>query len=158
MTATTYTVTRDGDAVLTRSRKEAAIALAKVAHGDAEGRSAVAVVTGAGTEVFRLEPIVTAAGRAKPFGRTETPNFEFEPVEGFTPAYARNRIKTVVFRANDRSGWLVVDFRPEGGRFEVANTNEARAVTNRLQQEARQAKAQAIADAKAAKEQELVAA
>jgi hypothetical protein len=151
MTNTTKYEIRANDAVVAiRSKKDAAIKLAHGEHQVAQGKSTVTVVTNAGTEVFRMEAVVAKAGRAKPFGRTEVPNFPFEPLEGHTVAYVRNRIKTVVFRADDRSGYVVVN-TVTGRQYKVENTSAARRITNGLQFTHRADRARAIAQAKADK-------
>lgn len=70
-----------------------------------------------------------------PWERVETPKFAAPTVEGFRPAYQRVRIQTVVYRAIDETGWLVVNYGT-GERNLVSTTAQARAITNRMRAEA----------------------
>lgn len=159
MTHTTYTVFAGDDNVTTRSRKQSAIDIAVAQHQASQGAVTFTVRTNVGTEVFRMESVTPKAGRAKPFGRIETPNFEFEPVDGADEvAYVRNRIKTVVLRRNDKTGYVVLDTRTNT-RHNADSTKTARQVTNRLQTErkvqvAAQRDAAAAAKAKAKQDRE----
>ncbi|HEV7950662.1 MAG TPA: hypothetical protein VGP24_12930 [Glaciihabitans sp.] len=148
---TQYTVKVDGEAILTRSAKPAAIKQAEELHAKGESRNEVEVVTGAGTVVFALTALVAAPKRAKPNTRTEVPNFEVPEIDGYVVAYTRNRIQTAVLRGAE--DLLVVDTRTDD-RYHVANTTEARQVTNTLQAERKAAVTKARAEAKAAKQAE----
>jgi hypothetical protein len=128
-------VTSDID---TRSKKGAAIELAEQYLAENEG-VIVRVITNAGNVVETLGEAldetpaeeVVVSNRTKPWSRTVEAGFDAPEVEGFTLAYTRNRIATGVYRANDKSGWLVLDTR-DGSRTEVENTKLAREITNEL--------------------------
>ena len=139
--------------VATRSEKEAAIKLADATHAENAGMLTVTVTTEAGTEVHRvdsiLEPdevetepvdetadvdddaVAVVSTRTKPWTRTAEARFDAPELEGWTLAYTRTRTKTAIYRANDKSGWLVLDTR-DGSRFEFENTKTAREKTNEL--------------------------
>jgi len=135
--------------VATRSEKEAAIKLADATHAENAGMLTVTVTTEAGTEVHRvdsiLEPdevetesvdetdaeVAVVSNRTKPWTRTAEARFDAPELEGWTLAYTRTRTKTAIYRANDKSGWLVLDTR-DGSRFEFENTKTAREKTNEL--------------------------
>lgn len=147
---TTYTVFLNGTEVETRSRKESAIQIADSKAAE-NPFATLTVVTSAGTEVHRVEPPVSKGKNFKPWTRTETPKFEAPEIAGFTPAYVRNRIGAVVYRANDRSGWLVVETKT-GKQHNAVNTAEAREITNKLAADRRAAKEAEAKEAKEAKE------
>ena len=148
--------------IASRSEKDAAIALAEATHAENAGMLTVSVLTEKGTEVFRLDsvmeadepddlpetmdepsadgeaedapeaPVATTTGRTKPWTRVAEARFEAPEVEGYTLAYTRTRTKTGVYRANDKSGWLVLDTR-SGEQVVVENTVQAREKTNALE-------------------------
>jgi hypothetical protein len=179
---------QDGDwaTVDTRSEKDAAIKLADDLHASEGGMVAFQVVTDAGTVVYELtsvdedeqvketEEVPVEGGeegetvtviRTRPWSRVATPRgFEAPEIEGYTVAYTRSRTKVAIYRADDRSGWLVLDTR-DGSQTKHENTKEARFHTNeltaaftreqaQLKAEAKAAKAKEIADKKAAREAE----
>jgi hypothetical protein len=121
---TKYSVMVGGTEVATRSSKPAAIALAETHKGSQE----VTVVTSAGNTVHTVKAVTQ---RAKPWTRTETPKFEAPEVEGFVAAYQRVRVGAVVYRALDKSGYLVLQ-PATGFRMEAENTTVAREITNAL--------------------------
>lgn len=141
--STKYTVATVNGEIATRSSKASAIKLAD----ENRGPVAVTVTTGAGNVVHTVDPVGT---RAKPFTRTETPTFEAPELKGFVAAYTRARIQTVVYRAVDRSGYLVLHV-PTETRLEAANTTEAREHTNALAAAHKEAKAKLEAEQKAEK-------
>ena len=158
MSNTTYTVFVDDAAVEgeTRSKKAKAIELAEL---HTEG--VVEVRTDAGTVVWpeTTDEVETPAKVGGPWTRIESGvKFEAPEIEGYVLAYARNRVEAGVYRALDKSGWLVVQ---GDERWEVKNTTEAREITNDLAAKhrekikaAKEAEAKAKAEAKAAKEKE----
>ena len=133
---TRYNVIVNDEIVSTFSKKARAIEAAEALKGE----SLVEVKTEAGTVVHEVAP---AGTRAKPFTRTETVRVEgAEDIEGFVAAYQRTRVGAVVYRALDKSGYLVV--QPSTGiRLEVANTTEARLATNEMAAVRKAAKAAA---------------
>lgn len=147
MPSTTYEVKVNGETVETRSKRDKAIAVAEAL--DAVGT--IEVVTNAGTVVHTIER-GEAGTHFKPWTRVEQPTkFEAPAIAGYTPAYVRNRVKAIVYRANDRSGWLVLDTVSDA-RTECKTTAEAREVTNAMAVAHKEAKEAAAAEAKAAKE------
>lgn len=123
-----------------RSRRQAA---EKLANELFDGTTTVQVVTAAGNVLLSL---AARGKRFAPWTRTET--VDAPAIAGFTPAYTRNRVGAVVYRANDKSGWLVVT---ADSQVNAANTAEARAITNQLAADHRDAVAQDKAEAKAAR-------
>lgn len=151
---TTYSIIVNDEIVGTKSKKDRAIEVAEAQHAEDRTRE-VKVVTNAGTEVLVLEAKVPGA---KPWTRTEDHELELEVPDGYTVAYTRNRVGALVARADDKSGWVVIT---ADGVTEVANTKEAREVTNALataHKERRAAELEAEkaekAEAKAKREQE----
>jgi len=143
MSNSSYTVVSAEGLIATRSSKASAIKLADEARGDLE----IIVTTSRGTVVHTVRPL---RERAKPFTRTEVPTFEAPAVKGFTVAYTRARIQTVVLRADDKSGYLVLHV-PTGVKTEAANTTEAREITNKLGEALAKQKAEKAAEEKAEK-------
>jgi hypothetical protein len=94
------------------------------------------------------------SNRTKPWTRVTTANgFEAPELEGYTLAYTRSRTKVAIYRANDKSGWLVLDTR-DGSQTVHENTTEARLHTNRLTDAFNTEQAKARADEKEAKAKE----
>lgn len=157
---TKYNVTVNGEVVETKSKKSTAVEHANALFAEDKTRE-IKVVTESGTEVHTLSPKTSGA---KPWTRTETyDGLEIEVPAGYTVAYKRTRVGAVVARADDKSGWLVLQVDAEP--IEAANTVEARQITNdlaaayktRKAEEAEQA-AKAKADAKAKRDAERAAA
>ena len=140
---TTYTVSTATSTIGTRSSKQAAIKLAEAN----KGTDAVEVHTNKGTLVHTVPAVGT---RAKPFTRTEVPSFDAPAREGFEVAYSRKRVAAVIYRATqpaeDEDRYLVVQLTT-GAEWAVANTTEARKVTNALADIRRKAQAEAAAQA-----------
>lgn len=150
---TQYLVLVGGKEVGRKSKKATAIDFAEGLRAE-NPDATIEVQTGAGTVVHTVKMKGT---HAKPWTRTETHDgIEVEVPRGYTVAYTRKRVGAVVARADDKSGWVVLT--ESGDSYEVANTIEAREVTNTLaaehakQREAeKKAEAKRKADAKAAK-------
>lgn len=143
--ATTYLVLVAGTEVARKSKKQSAVDFAEGLRVE-NPTDTIEVHTGAGTVVHSVKVKGT---HAKPWTRTETHDgMEVEVPAGFTVAYTRKRVGAVVARADDKSGWVVLT---EGGdTYEVANTVEAREVTNQLAAQHREERAaQLEADKKA---------
>jgi hypothetical protein len=67
-----------------------------------------------------------------PFERVETPAVpNAREFKGFIPAYQRTRCGAVVYRALDKSSWLVLDTNTHGRRL-VATTKAACALTKAM--------------------------
>ena len=72
--------------------------------------------------------------RARPYTRRETDWTLSEAVslpDGYTPAYQRKRIHTLVLRADDRSGYLLLNTQT-GATIPASGTVDARDKTNKL--------------------------
>jgi hypothetical protein len=177
--STTYIIQANGEEIGTRSDKEAAIKFADAAHAENAGMLEVTVATDHGTVVHTIASIaesdepevetvvegeddeepeteVATSARTKPWTKTAVATFEAPEIEGYTLAYTRSRTKTGVYRANDKSGWLVLDTR-SGERFEFENTATARTKTNALEAAYKVARAEQLAREKAAKAEEAAA-
>lgn len=139
---TTYIISANGAEVGTRTEKAAAIKLAeKVAQAS---KTAVAVTTIAGYEVFALAmpaaPVLKKA-RAKRWTRTEAlPDGAVIPADT-TPAYVRSRIGVAVFRKDDLTGYVVASYVTGEPVAEVGTTKEACKITDQLAIDAKAAKA-----------------
>lgn len=153
---TTYLVLVGGTEVARKSKKASAITAADALR-DENPNEEITVQTSAGHVVHTVKMKGT---HAKPWTRTETHDgIEVEVPNGYTVAYTRKRVGAVVARADDKSGWVVLT--ESGDRYEVANTVQAREVTNTLaveyarkRDEEKAAAAQEKAERKAAREQE----
>jgi hypothetical protein len=164
---TQYLILVAGEQVDSKSKKDRAIAVAEGLRAE-NPEATIEVQTGSGNVVHTVKVKGT---HAKPWTRTEThEGMEIEVPAGYVVSYTRKRVGAVVARSEAKDGLLVLT--ESGDRFEVANTKEAREVTNDLaakhrearetdKQADKQARAEAMvkreqdrAEAKAAKEAE----
>lgn len=144
-----YSVKRaDGAVIASRSRKEAAMALAQVAANEAG--EVVEVVTQAGNVVGQVAPaeVVAVARQRKPRARNYTrvdakPGLE---ISGYELAYTRTAVNVGVYREislvkNNPEYYVIADLATGNVLAKCATTTEAREITNDLRKAKLAAKA-----------------
>ena len=119
----------DGDKVLAASDSVQAM-LEEARRLSAEQGIELEVVHSATNAVIAVTSPLSP-GNFTPWTRVESPTFVAPHFHDWRPAYVRRRVQAVVYRSLTSKAWMVFDART-GGKVVVANTREAREVTNSM--------------------------